>query len=92
MTRIERLRGEVELESAAAPSQFAADLAWLLDSHAELVRALEPIADEADHRCVDNTEWSPSHTVVAILTIGNLRRARTALTNAKETDNAPHQQ
>lgn len=42
-------------------------------------KALEPFADHANDRAVDDTGWRDKETVKIVVSIGDLRKARTAL-------------
>lgn len=86
---IERLREELDFvihEGEMVEGQIInAEITRLRAREAELVEALEPLADYAVDRIADAPEWADNDTVSIVVEIGDLRRAR-ALTAQQEGD------
>ena len=56
--------------------------ARLIAAAPDLLEALAPFADQARHHAADAPEWRDSDTVSAVISIGDLRRARAAIARA----------
>ena len=62
--------------------------ARLIAAAPDLLEALAPFAEQAQHHASDAPEWRDSDTVSAVISIGDLRRAHAAIARAtgeKET-------
>ena len=72
---LEKLCNDTEAEALG----YASDKAELEAKLADAEKALEPFADHANDRAVDDTGWRDKDTVKIVVSIGDLRKARAVL-------------